>query len=338
MFNRHTLFIVGAGASAELGLPVGKTLAHQIGKMMDIRFEFGHKSIGTGDLGLYTMLTRQMQQHVREYQNAAWLIRDGIALAQSIDDFIDVHRSNPYVVQYGKAALAKAILEAERNSKLFVDPRIEGSAFDPTKFADTWLVKFMHMLGRGIPRENAREIFDRVSFVVFNYDRCIEYFLENALQKFYGINEAEARDIVSDLRVIHPYGVVGNAAFGHGRGDYVALAQQVKTYTEQIANADILNEVRNEVHRAECIVFLGFAYHSQNLLMLKPGAPLPQKFVFGTAYGMSNADVEVVSHNIAGFFTPTLNTTQRANRIKIENKLTCAQLFDNYARSLSGGD
>jgi len=305
---------------------------------MDIRFEFMNKSIGTGDLGLYTMLTGQMQHHVQEYQHAAWLIRDGITLAQSIDDFIDVHRNNPYVVQYGKAALVKAVLEAERKSKLFVDPRVEGAVFDPAKLADTWFVKFMHMLGRGIPRENARQIFDRVSFVIFNYDRCVEYFLENALQRLFGINEHDAREIVSDLHIIHPYGVVGNVGFGHGRGDYVALAGQIKTYTEQLANADILAQVRDEVQRAECIVFLGFAYHRQNLLMLKPEPSVPHKYVFGTAHGMSDADVQVVSNNIAGFFTPSMNTTQRSNRIKIENKLKCAQLFDNYARSLSGGD
>jgi hypothetical protein len=40
-----------------------------------------------------------------------------------------------------------------------------GEGFNPDKFANTWFVKFMHMLGRGIPKENVREIFDRVSFV-----------------------------------------------------------------------------------------------------------------------------------------------------------------------------
>ena len=44
---------------------------------------------------------------------------------------------------------------------------------------DTWLVKFMYMLGRGVPKENVREIFDNVSFIVFNYDRCVEFFLRN---------------------------------------------------------------------------------------------------------------------------------------------------------------
>jgi hypothetical protein len=304
MFHRQTLFVVGAGASAEFDLPVGRELARQIGEVMDIRFELGNRPVGTGDMDLYTTLTQQMRSNVQEYQEAAWLIRDGIALAQSIDDFIDLHRSNPFVVQYGKAALAKAILKAERGSRLYVNPRIDSSAFDPAKLADTWLVKFAHMLGRGVTRENAREIFDHVSFIVFNYDRCIEYFLQNALRLLYGIREEEAFSIVGNLRIIHPYGVVGNAEFGHGRADYVALANQVKTYTEQMTNADVLKAVRDEVQSAQCIVFLGFAYHSQNLLMLKPALPMRHKLIFGTAHGMSNADVEVVSHRLAAFLSP----------------------------------
>jgi hypothetical protein len=338
MFHRQTLFVVGAGASAEFDLPVGRELARQIGEMMDIRYEFGDRSIGTGDTSLYGMLTQQMRRSVHEYQQAAWLIRDGIALAQSIDDFIDLHRNNPFVVHYGKAALAKAILKAERNSRLFVDRHNENAVFNPAQIADTWLVRFVHMVGRGVPRENVCEIFDRVSFIVFNYDRCIEYFLQNALRLLYGIREDEAYDIVANLHIIHPYGVVGNAPFGNGRADYAALAEQVKTYTEQMTNGNILKAVRDEVERAQCIVFFGFAYHSQNLLMLKPASPMRHKLMFGTAHGMSDADVEVVSHNLAGFFHPIMDGTQRENHIKIENKLKCAALFDNYARSLSGGD
>jgi hypothetical protein len=53
---------------------------------------------------------------------------------------------------------------------------------------------------------------------------------------------------------------------------------------------------------------------------------------------MSDADVEVVSHQIAGFFDPSMSGPQRAQMIRLENKLKSADLFDNYAKSLSGGD
>ena len=48
MFNRQTLFIVGAGASAEVGMPVGGQLATSIAEKLDIRFD-GSEPIGVGD-------------------------------------------------------------------------------------------------------------------------------------------------------------------------------------------------------------------------------------------------------------------------------------------------
>jgi hypothetical protein len=49
MFKRQTLFVLGAGSSAEVGMPVGATLSRNIAGKMDIRFD-GGTSVGTGDL------------------------------------------------------------------------------------------------------------------------------------------------------------------------------------------------------------------------------------------------------------------------------------------------
>lgn len=347
MFNRQTLFVLGAGSSAEADLPIGKKLAENIGRKMDIRFEIGLKQSGSGDMELFSQMTGQLRNKGQEFQQAAWLIRDGIGLAQSIDDFLDIHRSNVHLNLYGKAAIVKAILEAERGSKLYFD-RNNGVEFNVTRVADTWFVKFIHMLSRGIPRENVREIFDRVAFVNFNYDRCVEHFLVNALQKLHGIREDEALSIVSDLNIIHPYGVVGKTTkFGATRANYLELAAGIKTYTEQLGEEDVLKAIANEVQRAECIVFLGFAYHRQNLQILAPDAPISPRPVFGTAYGMSDADVDVTSHQLNTWFSGSIANSAGVKRnfkvgprpeINLENRLTSAALFDNYARSLSGGD
>jgi hypothetical protein len=148
------------------------------------------------------------------------------------------------------------------------------------------------------------------------------------------------REIIADLNIIHPYGMVdGDVEFGTGNADYVALAAQIKTYTEQIGNADLVAQLGEEVARAASIVFLGFAYHSQNMRILMPEiTTVPPKMVYGTASGMSDSDVDVVSHQIASFTTPALNSKQRNKYIRLENKLKCAGLFDYYAKSLTGGD
>ena len=134
MFKRPTLFILGAGASAEVGLPLGKELAAAIGEKMDIRFEHGFNRIGHGDFELFDRITAPRRNELQAYQTAAWRIRDGIAFSQSIDDFLDQHRNNAYVNRYGKGAIVRAVLEAERSSKLYFD--VYKGAFDPTQFAD----------------------------------------------------------------------------------------------------------------------------------------------------------------------------------------------------------
>lgn len=214
MFKRQTLFVLGAGSSAEVGLSPGTKLAETIGGKLDIRFEHGMEHIGQGDLDLYQNVTRPRStssgEHRSEFQFAAWRIRDGIRLAQSIDDFLDLHRSDRFMTTYGKAAIVKSVLEAERNSKLHYnrfDPAVR-EAFNPALIAGTWFVKFMHMLGRGILKESAETLLSRVLFINFNYDRCLEHFLSNAIQHLYSFRDQDLPTVLGGLRVIHPYGAI----------------------------------------------------------------------------------------------------------------------------------
>jgi hypothetical protein len=266
------------------------------------------------------------------------LIRDGIQLARSIDDFLDMHRSSQFVVTYGKVAIVKSILEAEQSSKLYFN-RFKGETFDIAKLADTWLIKFMQMLGPGIPFEEIHSLFSNVSFVVFNYDRCIEFFLGHALQRLYGIDEAFAKTLLASLSIIHPYGVIApSIEFGSRAMNYLELTNGIKTYTEQVRDEAILTSIAEQVEAARHIVFLGFAYHDQNLALLKPATKLPRnKRIFGTAYRMSDADVNVVRHQLAAWFQ-SAPATAVAKDISIENKLTCAGMFDDYAKSLTSAE
>lgn len=141
------------------------------------------------------------------------------------------------------------------------------------------------------------------------------------------------------LRMIHPYGAVDRRApFGATRANYAEFAGGIKTYTEQIEETDIKTEIAKEFENAECIIFLGFAFHVQNIRMLRPKNRFASRPIFATAYGMSDADVDVVSNQLADFFKGTMTKATRDTAIRLENKLKCAGLFDYYAKSLTGGD
>jgi hypothetical protein len=233
----------------------------------------------------------------------------------------------------------RSVLQAEAASRLYFDRFAERDGFDPDKFADTWFAKFMYMLGRGVPKENVAEIFENVSFVIFNYDRCVEHFLLNALKRLYNLTEPDAWSLVDDMRILHPYGLIAplnEVPFGASGANYLALARGIKTYTEQMAAANVIKQLAEEVYQAACIVFLGFAYHSQNMRMLKPRKPVAVKPIFGTAYNMSDSDVSIVTHQLVRFFEAGESVQHRTRTIKLENKLTCSSLSDCYAKSLSG--
>jgi hypothetical protein len=48
MLKRRTLFVVGAGASFEFELPIGKKLASTIKGKMDLAFDHMSRNTGTG--------------------------------------------------------------------------------------------------------------------------------------------------------------------------------------------------------------------------------------------------------------------------------------------------
>jgi hypothetical protein len=131
---------------------------------MDIRFERGFEYVGSGDQRLYEQLTNARRQDAQQWQPAAARIRAGLPFAQSIDDFLDQRRTDSWVNLYGKSAICQAILEAERESKLYFNPLDRDEPFDVGAIADTWLVKFMYMLCRGVPRENVSHIFGKREF------------------------------------------------------------------------------------------------------------------------------------------------------------------------------
>jgi hypothetical protein len=331
MFRRKTLFIVGAGASAEFGLPLGTRLAKQITGKMDIRFERGFEFVGSGDQRLYEQLIQLRRGDNDQWQPAAMRIQQGLPFAQSIDDFLDQRRSDEWINLYGKSAICRAILEAERESKLYFNRLNRDDPFDVSTIAGTWLVRFMYMLCRGVPRENVHLAFENVDFIVFNYDRCIEYFLISALERAYTLDEPTATAIVDELDILHPYGSVGRlgrVSYGNSGVNCVTLAEQIKTYTEQADKKTVLDEISERVSWAECVVFLGFAYHSQNMQMLR-AENRNNKVVYGTAFEMSNSDTGEVHKLVAQTLAPSA--------IYLDH-MTCVGLFDNYAKSLTGGD
>ncbi|MBV8799423.1 MAG: hypothetical protein JO208_06415 [Alphaproteobacteria bacterium] len=123
MLKRKTVFVIGAGASCEVGLPSGQQLRERIARALNMYFQHGSEQTA-GSRAIYEafrVLARNEGNDINLYVRAGWMIRDAAPLSLSIDNFIDAHRGDVAVEKCGKLAIAETILEAERASTLFVD-------------------------------------------------------------------------------------------------------------------------------------------------------------------------------------------------------------------------
>jgi hypothetical protein len=128
----ETVFIVGAGASREFGLPTGEELTELISTILSIKFEEG-RLYESEQYRTFEALDAMLRQDTvannikgNPYLHAGWAIRDNMFLAPSIDNYLDTHRSDRYIVSTGKVAIATAIQHAEKESILFGNDRWTG--------------------------------------------------------------------------------------------------------------------------------------------------------------------------------------------------------------------
>jgi len=186
MFKSKTLFIVGAGASQEIDLPTNTQLKAVIAEKLDIDLFGTLDRAAAGD----SEIARAIEEHAKRNNvdtnilvGDAWKIRDAMPQAISIDNFIHTHGTTPGIVLCGKLGIAQAILEAERDSKLIVGDE-KTRQFDEIDYGGiqkTWYSPFFQLLTENVRNEEVDSLFDQISIITFNYDRCIEHFLYHSI-------------------------------------------------------------------------------------------------------------------------------------------------------------
>jgi len=314
MFRSKTVLVVGAGASCEANFPDGRRLLNRIREMLDIRFnEFSQMHRGDREIAQALRLFVPRGEYGEDYNNllrAAWRIRDAAVLGLSIDNIIEQHDDDEGVALCGKLAIIRAILEAEGQSFLTTIPNREDQ-IDIMRVAETWYGRFGQLLTENISRRRAEQVFENLRIVCFNYDRALQHYLPHSLTVSWGITLAEARELVQNLEILHPYGRVaplrwedgnGGIEFGHSnRGLDEHRVDQIRTYSERIEDDAALAQIRNTVAWAEQVVFLGFAFHAPNMELLRPVDPAARR-VLATVYELPENEKRQIEIQIRGMF------------------------------------
>lgn len=349
MVGKKTLYIIGAGASSEAKLPTGYELKEKIARLLDIRFKDGF-SQSSGDYKITEALRIHVRQtgedggNINRYIHAGRRIRDAMPQAISIDDFIDTHNDDKKIELCGKLAIVRSILDAEGKSLLYVDNSNIYNRLNFSSLEKTWYANFMMLLAENCTKDDLSERLKSMGLIVFNYDQCIEHFLWNSLQNYYGLKPDEAGKLVNEIEIYHPYGFIGNLPWQSGQSvafgaeshpqQLLDLAGQIKTFTEGTdPNSSEILDIRKNVAEAGNIVFLGFAFHPLNMELIMPHSFVarPGKIpsCFGTAQGISDSDCKIIKTDLAHFYKIDMNN------INIRNTLNCYHLFKEYWRSLS---
>ena len=351
MFSHPTVFVVGAGASAEYEIAVGDTLKFKIADLLDFYFE-GHQ-LTRGDYQISEWLKRYNQstggryQMSQEHFRSARLISQAMPHALSIDNFIDAHRGDENVAICAKLAIVKAILLEEGASRL-AGLREEHKSFDFSSVANTWITRLFQMLSESVSRDEVFNVFDNLTLIVFNYDRCIEAYLPRALAEYYDLEGNQAREVISKLTIIHPYGVAGalNAQgrlavpFGSTETDILQAATSIRTFSEGVDDPATTAAIEHAMASVETLVFLGFSFHPLNMKLLE--APTKNlRRIFATTHGLSKSAVDNVKESLLHLFDrldprqPLLHEDERQlDELEMAN-LKAYEFCSQYFRSLS---
>jgi hypothetical protein len=341
VFSVPTVFVIGAGAGKDIDMPVGSVLSDTIAKKLDIFFEQGQLQRGDGLIvEVLRRIARERNANVNDWIMAGRSVAKGIRFARSIDSYINTHRDDEKIRECAKLAIVRSIIESERDSAIFIDNG--GNWKNESKVDASWLPIMMYLLQEKIVKShNLNDLFANFTIINFNYDRCIEHFLFNAVQQLYRLDQKEAAGLFNRWkRIYHPYGSVGvlpwqqgnrKVAFGAADyGDIWGLSQEIFTYNEQMSAGDSLGEIRTAITNARRIVFLGFHFHQQNMDLLQTTVAGGAVDVYATAVDRDGPEVDIIHSQIRNCLT-----TQRQANIVINNTRKCTGLLNEYGTTLA---
>jgi len=284
MIENKTVFVLGAGASRPYGYPSGIELRKEIYTHFYDKYE------------AYIKPYAKNMKHLESELDEAKEFTDKFHKSpiKSIDLFLALNREFQDI---GKKAIALTILAAESVKKH--EERMHEGDLD-------WYSNLFHKLTDDIVNKNDYIHFceNNVSFITFNYDRSLEYFLYKSLvHSFNKILPEKIKEQLIKLRIIHVFGQVAGLEWQDlpskfkyaGDVKLIDIRELVKNiriiYDEETTPK--LKEAHELISKAEHIFFLGFGYAKENLKLLKiPEILYPLQNIYGTTCGFRPKETE----------------------------------------------
>lgn len=277
------MLVLGAGASAPLGFPLGRDL---------VRLATTIYPQDASDLA------RAGAQLV-DIQSFPRLLRQ--ASPSSIDALLETRNS---YIQFGRLLIAYHLIPFERPEWMF-----------PEDDSRAWYDYLYALIGKGPVQDlfGARSL----SVITFNYDRSFEWAIIQKTQAMHDLSYEQAKELLSRIPVVHIHGSLG-ALPGDGEkarpysADRSSLSLQTAAQSIRIihegSDQSTLAKAYNLLRTASHVVFLGHGFHPVNIERLelqkhcmdrhswRDGAELKNEGVpdralfYGTAFGKTGSE------------------------------------------------
>jgi len=342
-YKYQTVFVIGAGASNEIGMPTGSGLRDSIIEILtEIKTSQSHKDSSTFlDFPDHIIAARNGIYEYSNYnentfeKNLAIIdeITQSLELSSSIDNLLYDFRDNNEFQVIGKIAIVSAILKSEYECALCdltnfknIKPTMEG----------TWYYSLFLELNKQASIYEFIERLKNIYFIIFNYDRSLEYYLFTMIKRFYKLDDIETTKIIYNMNIYHPYGLPGFLEFQKGiiknrfgnvkANNYYQLSSMIKTFMlDNYYDDQEYKTACDFLYNADKVFFLGLAFHSQNIDFL-----FPQR-VNKSSIKEQNGKAYISHPNYYGTFyeISQINQNDIINKIKRKNERSINFLGSN---------
>lgn len=267
MFEQETILVLGAGSSADFGLPTGRQVLELLkNESPSIRpgnsaryFDSFIDTISTSD---FNRLNNFWDDFVKSAQNSS---------QKSIDLFV---YNNPSMSDLGKLYVSWAILKSMYKRNRYKDSyKKDVEVYNLlTRWRDArndnWITDFANVYQQGC--RGARELQqNRISVVTFNYESVFIDAVEFFLRKTERFSDVTTADLPACFSV---YGTFPSLPERFGRSEFSHFISQCANniffIQERRENNDKILKIRQKIMSAEYIYLLGFAADPENFRII----------------------------------------------------------------------
>lgn len=272
MIQKRTVFVLGAGASADFQFPLGRGLLMKV--VTGITREEANVYHVLGACGF-------AGDHMKHFADK---------LAKSMQPSVDAFLENrPEFLEVGKAAIAAALIPYEAESNLARPQQ-----------GPHWYEYLFTRLGP------TRAEFEQsqLSVITFNYDRSFEHFLFIAARASFGLSDDACKAFVQHVPMVRVYGQLGVLDYvsPNGRRYYPDLnpkmilkcAKEIKILHEGQSDSPQFAQARDLLEKAERVCFLGFGYHKSNMERLQLDVVTEGVPMYCCVYGMEDGEIAAI--------------------------------------------